>query len=99
MKRFTNIRLVRKAINIEEVKEQTKRIQYPNRDEMIASKEIILTPKKYEELTNDLLKDNEMFQGLELRPNHCVWIHTKKNKGILVDNQGYEYARYVAIVE
>ena len=98
MKRFTNIRLVRKATNIEEVQEQTKRIQYPNRDEMIASKEIILTPKKYEKLTNNLLEDNEIFKGLQLRPNHVVWIHTRKNKGIIVDNQGYDYARYVAIV-
>jgi len=102
IKVVSDLIFVRKPVNLKEVKEQTERVlqsfgQYYYKNEWKVVLEVVLSKDKYAQLTNNLLNYNAIFKNVNLGANEVMWVHSKTNKGILVDTQGYDYARYVAL--
>ena len=92
----------RKAENINELTRRTG----ADRDKHIAviEKTIILTDENYKDFASDLFEDRDFIkENIDLmyqdRENkwHCILVTTAdKKSGILVESEGYEYARYAA---
>ena len=94
-----------KAANIDEL---DKNYKPKYKDEVIIVKTITLNDKDFKQFTNNLLddynfiKDNELYYKVETDPDYNrldrVLLITSKNVdyGIIVDTQGYSYARYTA---
>jgi len=60
---------------------------------------IILSEEEYSSLYNDLLEDREYFEERKEKRYDSVLVLGKGQKdGILVDTQGFSYARYTALV-
>lgn len=85
---------IRKAMNYELVPQ----------DEFVIEKEVIIDPMLFERFINqpldeyDFIKENEklMYCGLT-GIFHCIFVTSEDHDfGILVDSEGYSYARYTA---
>lgn len=97
-------RFTRKSINLDEVKHNTALIKdaVPYQIE----KTIELEPSEYEAFTRRLLDDYDFIaQNLDHQYVdkagcwHCLLIISQgKNEGLLIQSEGYAYARYAAYV-
>lgn len=92
----------RKAVDIEEVKERADREEA--KCEYIVEKVIELPEKDYLAFADDLLKDSAVIKannGLMFVDAdggwHCILVKARGgSEGILVESEGYDYARYTA---
>lgn len=99
---------VRKAGDIEQVKQDTETIRSWGKDgcEYSIMKTIVMTAKEFTAFTDNLLVDQDFIKqnnGL-MRVQEGVYYVlevTTPNIGIsiLIDSEGYDYARYTAIIE
>lgn len=95
----------RKSVDIEEVKRRSNR-EEPKCEYMI-EKVIELPEKDYFAFVDTLLEDNEIVKAnhdlMYVDVNgiwHCILLKTQGGKdGILVEAEGYDYARYTAYFE
>lgn len=79
----------------------------PKKREVVIEKEIILTDTEFTAFERNLLEDNEIVKQYKLlmyadenEVLHCIAITSKNAKyKILVESEGYNYARYTAIVQ
>ena len=93
----------RKAVDIDELKRRTgeEREKVP----FVVEKVIEIDEKEFDKFAGDLLEDRDFIKdniGLMYfdrdRVWHCILVKAKdKQEGILVESEGYEYARYSAI--
>jgi hypothetical protein len=93
----------RKAVDIDELKRRTgeEREKVP----FVVEKVIELTEKEYDAFADDLLEERDFIKdNIKLmyfdhdRVWHCILVKAKdKQEGILVEAEGYDYARYSAI--
>lgn len=98
---------IRKAINLEELKELTKqaKIDPKNTTEYEVVKEIKLNPEEFKDFTDNLLKDqpwiSETDGGLNQKGGvKCTRvINELTGLTILSNNEGHTYSRYTAIEE
>jgi len=92
----------RKSIDIEEVRERAGREE--PKCEYVIEKVIELPENDYLAFANDLLKDSAVIKannGLMFVDAdgvwHCILVKAKGGSdGILVESEGYDYARYTA---
>lgn len=93
---------MRKAYTLDELKEITD-----EGSEYVIAKTIELEPAAYREFSNDLLEDREFIEENIMKMYreyvagediwHCLLIKAKGgHDGILVESEGYGYARYAA---
>lgn len=90
---------IRKACNLDELKKITGR-----GSEYVIEKTIELEPAVYSVFSNDLLEDQEFLEDniIEMYVDgedvwHCLLVKAKGgHDGILVESEGYGYARYAA---
>ena len=79
----------------------------PQIEESVVDKEITLTDKEVTAFESDLLayseiikKHKDLMRVDENEVWHCIAVTSKKaNYRILVESEGYDYARYTAIVQ
>ena len=101
---------INKPMNLEEVKEQLER--YPDMEpeayHIAATRKI--SPTEWDDLTSCFLDDREWLSNFskKLQSNentdwskrNCIKVTCKGQPfSLLIDTQGYDYARYVAILE
>ena len=93
---------VRKAANLEDLKAGIGGGQYET--EFVVGKIIKLTPEQYKEFSENLLDDYSfiaenialMYVGIN-HDWHCILVKEQgSSTGILVESEGYAYARYAA---
>jgi len=95
----------RKSVDIEEVKMRSYREEA--KCEYTIEKVIELPDKEYSAFASSLLKDNEIVKAnrslMYVDANevwHCILVKAAdRNDGILVEAEGYDYARYSAYLE
>ena len=59
---------------------------------------IVLSEEEYSSLYNDLLEDREYFEKRKDAGEYLLVLGEGKRNGILVNTEGYSYARYSALV-
>ena len=97
-------KFVRKATDVNDYKWITKLYDYKE-EPYVVEKEIALSAKEYDEFTDDLLVDREWITKNKnhMRMDEGIWhcllvkCDSRKRK-ILVQSEGYDYARYIGIV-
>lgn len=98
---------VRKATSLEVVKEVTEELKekgYEGANYQVTRK-VELSNEDFRQLTNDLLQDQAFIQKDEGGMNEvgevlCIRVINKETgERMLIDPQGYEYPRYIAIEE
>ena len=96
---------MRKAYNLKELKEWTKKYNKES-TQFIISKYIELKDKEFKEFCKDFLADrdfiieNSINMGFDNDTYYCILVYNKhSNDGILVENEGYGYARYTALID
>ena len=85
---------IRKAVNYELIPQ----------DEFVIEKEVVIESDLFERFINDPLNDYDFIkENLEIMycdnngVFHCIFITTEQHDfGILVESEGYHYARYTA---
>jgi len=85
---------IRKAVNYELIPQ----------DEFVIEKEVVLDSELFEQFINNPLDDYDFIkENLEIMycdndgVFHCIFITTEQHDfGILVESEGYHYARYTA---
>ena len=101
---------INKPMNLEEVKEQLER--YPDMEleaYRIATTRRI-SPTEWDDLTSCFLDDREWLSNFSKKlqssentdwsKRNCIKVTCKGQPfSLLIDTQGYDYARYVAIIE
>jgi len=95
----------RKSVDIKEVKRRSYREEA--KCEYTIEKVIELPEKEYSAFASSLLKDNEIVKAnrnlMYVDANevwHCILVKVAGHKdGILVEAEGYDYARYSAYFE
>lgn len=96
---------MRKASTLKELKQWTEKYS-KDKSYFIISKYIELSNKDFKDFCKDFLVhrdfiiENSKHMGFENDTFYCLLIYNKEsNDGILVENEGYGYARYTAIVD
>jgi len=96
---------MRKASTLKELKEWTKKYNKET-SRFTITKDIELNDKDFKEFCKDFLEnrdfiiENSISMGYDNDAYHCILVYNKKsNDGILVENEGYGYARYTAVVD
>lgn len=95
----------RKSVDIEEVKRRSNREE--PKCEYTIEKVIALPEKDYLAFADTLLEDNEIVKAnhdlMYVDANgiwHCILVKAQGGKdGILVESEGYDYARYTAVYD
>lgn len=103
MKKF---KFLRKALNVEEIKEWDKN-EIGRHTEVRIEKIIELPEDEYNEFSRtlladtDFIKENKDLMGVDIgRRWHCILVKAKTRKdAILVQCEGFNYARYTSYVE
>lgn len=99
----TEGRFFRKPINIETLKEDSSLLKlHP----FVVEKVVELTPRQFEYFSNHLFSDDASFlqRNIDLMRfedgcYHCLLVTTQdRGEGILVDAEGFDYARYASYV-
>ena len=92
--------MIRKASNLKDWKEVVGMYNY-KLDVVKAEKIIIVSEEEYKDLCNNFFKardyitDNIDAMWYEDNVWHCILVTTAKgNKGILIESEGHNYARY-----
>ena len=105
------VTMIRKASSKNDWYERFNQIQEmfyrkPETEQAVIEKEIMLTNKELAQFESDLLRDSEIVKENcdlmrvdESGVWHCIAVTSKNaNYQILVECEGYDYARYTAIV-
>lgn len=99
----TEGKFFRKPVSIETLKEDTNLLKpHP----FTVEKVVELTPRQFEYFSNHLLSDDALFlqRNIDLMRfeegcYHCLLVTTPdRSEGILVDAEGFDYARYASYV-
>lgn len=101
---------IRKATNLEEVEVDTKKIRVNSskKESFIIEKVIELSTTQYEAFSQNLLDDRDFISEHLLNMGvdqngiwHCILVKetTTNATGILINSEGYSYARYVGILD
>ena len=99
---------ISKAANLEEVRRVLEQKTTQEACKVIATKK--LSETEWNELTESLLSDRDWISEFNRKlkekeqvnwsKRNCIKVTCEgKSKSILIDPQGYDYARYVAIIE
>ena len=96
---------MRKACNLKELKHLTAK--YPHQTaHFIITKYIELNDDEFKDFCNDFFEDRKFIVENEIHMHfgddkyYCLLIYNKNsNDGILVESEGYSYARYTAVVD
>ncbi len=99
------IQFARKPVNLQELKMLT--VLERDKVDCIVEKIIELEPYEYEDFSNNLLSDYKFieetmnFQCVDTQKRwHCILVKARDvTDGILVESEGYHYARYAAYLE
>ena len=100
---MNNAVMVRKALNITDLREKAKEQNPVN---IVIEKKIILSPEEYDDLCGDLFErrdyivsnDDVMYQDED--GWHCILATTENgDTGIAISSEGYDFARYAAEVK
>jgi len=95
----------RKAVDISELKTRSDLTRYGN--QYVIEKVVELEQAEYDEFANNLLDDRDFIEEnkdlMFVDTNdvwHCILVKAKgATDGILVESEGYEYARYTAYLQ
>lgn len=93
----------RKAVDIQELGSGKNTIK----EEFIVERKVCLSKKAFDAFTDnffqdqDFIKDNiEAMRQDENDVFHCILVYTEgRGEGVLVESEGYSYARYAALVD
>lgn len=95
----------RKASNLKELKKVTKEYSHEQAEFVIVNY-VELNDKEFNEFCNDFLNPYEFIvqndgrMTFENDKYYCILVYNKNsNDGILVENEGYHYARYTGLVD
>ncbi len=98
-------KFIRKAVDIEELRAETASSK-AHKCEYIVEKCIVLSKQEFEWLCQDFfgyksyIEENLECMYNKDKAQHCLLVTCKeKDFGILIQSEGYSYARYTAIVE
>ena len=99
---MNKVLFTRKAIDTDELKRRTGKER--DKSHFVVEKVIELTKEKYNTFSNDLFSDydfiSENIEKMYVDNNqiwHCILVKTfGEREGILVESEGYDYARYSA---
>ena len=99
---------ISKAANLEEARKELERATTQEAYKIIAAKK--LSETEWNELTESLLSDRDWIsefnrklaekEQVNWNKRNCIKVTCEgKRESLLIDPQGYDYARYVAIIE
>ena len=96
---------MRKASSLKELRKWTKEFKDES-SEFNITKKIELSDNDFKDFCNDMLEnrefiiENSLNMGYYDDKYHCILVYNKNSKdGILIENEGYGYARYTALVD
>ena len=96
---------MRKASSLKELRKWTKEFKDES-SEFNITKKIELNDNDFKDFCNDMLEnrdfiiENSLNMGYYDDKYHCILVYNKNSKdGILIENEGYGYARYTALVD
>lgn len=96
---------MRKASSLKELRKWTKEFK-DELSEFNITKKVELSDNDFKDFCNDMLEnrefiiENSLNMGYYDDKYHCILVYNKNSKdGILIENEGYGYARYTALVD
>lgn len=93
---YLNVVFVSKPVSLAEVRHWTTQAAPHERVRVHIAETLRLSPAAYDALTESFTTSRDEFRG-KGGTDACLLIHAPGRPSLVIDPQGYDYARYVAL--